>query len=115
MNTDMHPYPPGVYLLGGVQTKSSGKWIRSVGTGWGGVDILERVVGEGCTEKLMLEESPGGSERTNHGDIKGENIPSKAIRSCKGPGVEAGWVYLRSWAEASVAEQSEPGKEGRGR
>ena len=52
---------------------------------------------------MILEESPGGSERTNHGDIKGENIPGKAIRSCKGPGVEAGWVYLWSWAEASVA------------
>ena len=26
--------------------KDKGKWIRSVGTGWGGVDILERVVGK---------------------------------------------------------------------
>lgn len=81
-----------------------------MGTRWGGVDILERVVREGCTEKVTLEETHGESERTNHGDVKRENIPRRGIRRCKGPGVEAGWVYPWSCEEVSVAEHSEPGR-----
>lgn len=81
-----------------------------MGTRWGGVDILERVVREGCTEKVTFEESPGGSERTNPGDVKRGNIPGRGIGQCKGPGVEAGWVYPWSCEEVNVAKQSEPGR-----
>ena len=64
-----------------------------MGTRWGGVDILKRVVREGCTEKVTFEESPG-----------------RGIGRYKGPGVEAGWVYPWSCEEVNVAEQSEPGR-----
>lgn len=51
------------------------------------VEILERVVGEGLTRKVTLEQTPGGSDSTNHGDIR-ENILGRGISTCKGPEVE---------------------------
>lgn len=70
---------------------------------WWEVNILERMVGESVTEKVTPLEGPGGSEGTNYGAIKGENILGRGIRSCKGPEVEEDWVCLWScqcdWAE----------------
>lgn len=40
----------------------------------GGVDILERVVRGGLTEKVTCEQGPGGRERTNCGHIKGRTF-----------------------------------------
>lgn len=68
------------------------------------------MVRKGLTEKVDPEESPGGRERTNHGDIKGEKILGSSIGSCKGPEVEEGVVYLYSCEEASVASRTNKGR-----
>lgn len=41
---------------------------------WGGVDILERLVRGGLTEKVTRVQRPGGRERTNCGHIKGRTF-----------------------------------------
>lgn len=51
----------------------------------GGVDILERVVRGGLTEKVTYEQRPGGRERTNCGHIKGRTFQAERSAVVKAP------------------------------
>ena len=65
-----------------------------------------RVVREGLTEKVTLEQRPRG-ERRNHGDIWGNSNPGGGHSMCKGPGVAPCLACWRNSEEACSRKKSD--------
>lgn len=54
------------------------------------VVALNKVIREGCTEKVTFESRP---EESDHVDIWGKNVPGKGNSECKGPEVRFYLAY----------------------
>lgn len=72
--------------------------------GEGVLVVLNRVVWEGLTEKVVFEKRPEEGEGENHGGIWGKSVPGRRNSKCKGPEVTASLVCSRSSKAASGAQ-----------
>lgn len=53
-----------------------------------------RITEEDYHDMVTLEPTPKGTERVNHVDTRGKNIPSKSTRKCKDLDAEVVWLGI---------------------